>query len=314
MGSLWRFLFKIPPDETTLEKRGFRATTDAARLRLEQIGTTFVTGYHAALEERRSESLRARLERTVELEQQGFAFEGAAMALALLDLLLPGRRDRLRSFLAGPARHHSYMVHIGSGWALARLRRPPERFMTRLDPLICWLALDGYGFHEGYFHSRRSVEAREVPPRLRGYAACAFDQGLGRSIWFVEGADVAAIKKRVDSFAAERQADLWGGVGLAACYAGGVDTKALQTLGEGAGQFRPHVAQGAAFAAKARDKAGISTQQTETACKILCGLSAKEAVLWTDAAMEDLPQRGPTDTEPAYEVWRSRLRARFVEG
>jgi len=314
MGGLWRFLFKIPPDETTLKKRGFRATTDTARHRLEQIGATFVAGYHAALEEKRPESLRARLEQTVELEQQGFAFEGAAMALTLLDLLLPGRRGRLNAFLAGPADHHAYMVHIGAGWALARLRRRAEPILQKLDPLICWLALDGYGFHEGYFHSDRSVEAQEVPSRLQGYARRVFDQGLGRSLWFVEGADVRAVKARVGSFAAERQADLWSGVGLAACYAGGVATTALQTLQEEAGEFRPHVAQGAAFAAKAREKAGTSTEQTETACRILCRLPAAEAVRWTDAAMEDLPQQGPAEAEPAFEVWRARLRERFAEG
>lgn len=314
MGGLWRFLFRIPPDETTLAKRGFRETSAAARQRLEQIGTTFVTGYHAALEESRPASLRTRLEQTVEAEQQGFAFEGAAMALTLLDLLLPGKRRRLRSFLEGPAEHHAYMVHVGAGWALARLRRRTEPFLRRLDPLICWLALDGYGFHEGYFHWRRSIEARDTPRGLRGYACRAFDQGLGRSLWFVEGADVTGINRRIDSFADRRRADLWSGVGLAACYAGGVDAAALKALREAAGAFRPHLAQGTAFAAKARQRAGTSTEQTDTACRILCDLSAEEAVRRTEEAMEDLPHREPADTEPAFEVWRSRLRALFCEG
>ena len=153
----------------------------------------------------------------------------------------------------------------------------------------------------------------EYAARALGKLDTAFDPGLGRSLWFVEGADVGGIKKRIDSFAAGRQADLWGGIGLAACYAGGVDASALQALREVTGPFRPHLAQGTAFAAKARQRAGTSDEHTEAACAILCGLSAEEAVRRTDEAVEDLPHREPTDAEPAYEIWRSRLRSQFSD-
>jgi hypothetical protein len=53
---------------------------------LERIGRTFLEGYHASLEEDEPGRLVDRLD-GVEPEFRGFAFEGAAMGLALADHL-----------------------------------------------------------------------------------------------------------------------------------------------------------------------------------------------------------------------------------
>src|SRR5262249_43750809 len=155
----------------------------------------------------------------VESGERGFAFEGAAMASALLDLLALGRGRRLEGLLRGPGAAHVYMVHVGAGWALARLRRRPWSRLHGLDPLLGWLSVDGYGFHQGFFAWERFVRRQEEPRRLSAYARRAFDQGLGRSLWFVHGADVERIASSVKSFSVRRRGDLWSGVGLAATYA-----------------------------------------------------------------------------------------------
>ncbi len=314
MRRLRRLILGISPEETTLARRGFRATSPTVGQRLEEIGTTFVTGYHFALEEDRSEPLSRSLRQKVKPELQGFAFEGAAMALTLLDLLLPWRRTRLQTFIQGPAADHIYMANVGAGWAFARLHRRPRKFLAKLDPLICWLAADGYGFHEGYFSWRRSIEARKVPRGFQGYEGRAFDQGLGRSLWFVAGADTTEIERRIDAFPPGRRPDLWSGIGLAACYAGGVGADLLKTVRRASGDLWPHLAQGVAFAAKARQKAKISNKQTEVACRILCDHSVDEAVRASDQAMEDLPETGIDAPQPAYEVWRTKLRSHFSAG
>ena len=173
------------------------------------------------------------------------------MGLFMLDQLTLWRRDRLLSFLAGPGAPHVYMVYVGrAGRGPAAVSNVP-RAMARFDPLLGWLAVDGYGFHQGYFHGAdRSRHA--VPRRLSGYAARVFDQGLGRSLWFVEGADIARIAATVAKFPVARQPDLWSGVGLACAYAGGADREAIEALVASAGANEAQSAQGAAFAAKAR--------------------------------------------------------------
>ena len=277
------------------------------RGRLEEIGRTFVHGYHLALEDDRAESLATRLA-TVEAERRGFAFEGAAMALTLLDALTPWRRDRWRSLLAGAGAAHVYMMHVGAGWAAARLGGSVERFMSGKDPLLRWLVLDGLGFHEGYFHWRDAVDAHRRPGRLSGYARDAFDQGLGRSLWFVDASEPARIQRTIEGFDSDRHAQLWSGVGLASAYAGGVDRAELEALRAAAGSYLPLVAQGVAFAAKARERAGNPAPHTELACEVLCGMSARAAADITDRALPESPLDGDA---PGYEVWRRRIGARF---
>src|SRR5438067_12423646 len=92
---LRRRLFAISPEEASFSRRGFRGSDPGARERLERIGRTFVRGYRAAIGAETPRALAAELGE-VELELRGFAFEGAAMGLALLDAFTPWRRDRLR--------------------------------------------------------------------------------------------------------------------------------------------------------------------------------------------------------------------------
>ena len=304
-------MFGISLEETTVARRGFRVTDPGTRQRLELIGQTFVEGYHAALEQSKPETFACRLS-AVELEFRGFAFEGAAMGLALLDTLTPWNRTRWRAFLSGPAANHLYMVHVGVGWAAARVpwvRRNIEYRLGLLVPLLRWLAVDGYGFHEGYFYWRQYVEGQRIPEQLSGYASRAFDQGLGRSLWFSNGADVARIPLAITDFPVSRHADLWSGVGLACAYAGGVDRAAIEALAKAAGPYRSELAQGVAFAAKARQRAGNPAGHTELASEVICGMSADRAAEITDAALADLP---PDAHEPSYEVWRRRIRTHFA--
>jgi enediyne biosynthesis protein E3 len=305
--TLFKFAFGLSPSEATFERRGFRSGDGAAREHLERVGVNFLEGYNRALEDRGCDALAAALGE-VEAEFRGFAYEGAALALALLDRLIPWKRTRLRSVMKGPGAPHIYMMYVGAGWSLARLRQRLGAEVAEPNPLLRWLMLDGYGFHEGYFRWPMYVGERRPPKRLKGYARRAFDQGLGRSLWFVEGADVRRIASTIDGFPAGRRADLWSGVGLACAYAGGVGAAAVSELRQAAGDYIGEVSQGAAFAAKTRQRADNPAEHTETACRILCGLSADEAARVTDVELTGLAAEG---SKPAYEVWRERIRARL---
>ena len=298
-------MFSISPQEASVARRGFHTWDEGQRLKTEKVGTTFLEGYHSAIEEPHIEQLVLRLN-AVEGEYRGFAFEGAGMGLAILDLLTPWNRGRIDSFLSGSAAAHIYMVHVGIGWAFARIPFGMKSSFKRLDPLLRWLAIDGYGFHQGYFHWPRYVRERKRPERFKGYSARAFDQGIGRSLWFVEGADVNRIAATVSTFDTARHPDLWSGIGLACAYAGSLDRQRIETLRDSAGPHKSNLAQGAAFAAKARQRAGNPANHTELACQVLCRASADAAARITDLTLERLP----CDEEvPAYEIWRRRIEA-----
>lgn len=305
-----RGLFGIDERETHPATRGFVVSDPAVEARLTRIGKTFVAGYHGALLDPRPEPLEETLA-AVETGWRGFAAEGVGMALALVDFLTPGRSRRLAAFLDGPGRPHRYLVAVGAGWTLARVPRRVDPLLASLDDHLRWLVLDGYGFHHGYFGWRHSLERHRVPGRLAGYQRRAFDPGLGRSLWFVEGADPERIAKRIATFPPERHRDLWSGVGLACAYAGGLAPRGIGLLRDLAGPHAPDLAQGAAFAALARRDGEDPAPHTDGACSVLCGLKGAAAAELTARVEGELPAPGPyrrDDPDPLYERWRRRVR------
>ena len=308
LGQFRRRVFGLSTKAVDFQQRGFRGASPFLRQRLEQVAGAFLAGYHLALSSGSPAELEAPLA-AVDWERRGFAFEGAAMGLALLDLFTPWRRDRVRTFLRGAGDAHAYMIHVGVGWVWARAPFGFRCAQKKLDPLLGWLAFDGWGFHEGFFHWPKYIDGQPAPRKLSGYERRVFDQGLGRSFWFVNGGNAELIAQVISDFSADRQADLWSGIGLAATYAGIISEDSLQQLRAFSGQYHPQLAQGAAFAAKARQRAGNLTDYNGLATKMLCGLSAEDAAQVTDAALENLPADADV---PAYEIWRRRIQNHFA--
>lgn len=304
LGKARKTLFGIPSERAVFRRPGF---VEEAWLRFQPVAHALVEGYHATLEDSRFEALVPRLD-GVATELRGFAYEGAGMGLAALDILAPWK-NRLQTFAEGLASAHKYTLYVGMGLALARLRRPPERYLAHLDPLLCWVVVDGYGFHEGFFSWKRTVQEKRIPARLSRYACRLFDQGLGRSIWFASGALVDRVTAIVGTFPLARQADLWSGVGMACSYAGGASRSEMEILQESAGLYRTQLARGAAVAAKGRQDANNPAPHTELACQVFCGLSSADAVHILDVTSKNLPTNG---AEPAYEIWRKRTQAELA--
>ena len=228
------------------------------------------------------------------------------MGLAVSDWFSPGRR-LFDAFVAGPGKPHEYMVWVGLGWSFARLPVSPIRVLRRYNSINRWLALDGYGFHAGYFAWQKSVSLHRRPRSLAGCEAKVFDQGLGRSLWFVFGASSRRIAQSITTFDQSRRADLWSGVGLAATYAGGVNEDELRAIVRAAGIHSPSLAQGVVFAAEARRRADNAVPDSVLACQVVLGLSLSETA---DIAIRCLPEG--RDDILAYQEWRTAIQAECV--
>lgn len=302
--------FQISSEEIKFTRRGFRISQPAKVERLETIGKKFLYGYNTAITTSNINELSEKLH-FVESFYQGFAFEGAAMGVALLDNLFLRHKNLLPEFLTGVANPHIYTAYVGIGWALARLpwfryRAIPN--LSKFDSLLKWLIIDGFGFHEGYFYPRKYFQSKIFPIKLKGYARNAFVQGLGRSLWFIEGADVEKIPETIMRLPENFHADLWSGIGLACSYAGEADAEEIEKLKNSSGVNLSNLAQGAAFAARARQRAGNPSEQTDLACRMFCLCTSTEAALITDRKLENLS----SDAEiPAYEIWRQRIAREF---
>jgi hypothetical protein len=302
--------------EVDLDVRGFRPRDEDIRPALERAGHSFLDGYEIAASSSDNRELLERLE-LLDSERRGFAYEGAGMALAILDGIPLFHNHHLADLLESEGSRHVYMIYVGAGWALARLPRPRWAAATKglTDPLLRWLALDGYGFHQAYFTTSEYVVGTRDDvafpwPRedSTGYAHHAIDQGIGRALWFVEGADPGRIAARIATFADSRRPDLYAGIGLAATYARGADASVLRHLVQVAGPHAPQLAQGSVFAAEARRRAGNIVADTEVATHILTGRSVEDAA---NVATDTWPTGERAGQLPPFEVWRMSIMDRI---
>lgn len=266
--------------------------------RLDAVITSFATGYNTALSgEFDPGSLPPGL--------RGFAYEGAAMSLTILDLMTLSHGKRLRHLGMGGGERYHHLIHVGAGWAFARMRLRPWRAIRFGRPVVRWLAWDGYGFHQAFFAPVKVFRDLRPsgPPSVQGIC----DQGAGRALWFYSGADPVLIDRIIRRFPAERRPQLWAGIGLAAAYTGAQRPDALNVLIERAGDLRGHLAQGAAFAAKAHMLAARSTDAVPVSVAgsvwTLTGASPDRVARWTDDALTGL-----MDTPHGYENWRAEIR------
>ncbi|WET83228.1 DUF1702 family protein [Amycolatopsis sp. QT-25] len=313
-GSLRRLVLAPSLASVGFSGRGFAIEMNEATRRMEAVPQSVVCGFEWGIETRGLDELERRLE-LIEPDLRGFAYEGAAMALTVLDATAGGTRTR--DLLSGRGSRHLLLAYIGVGFAMARLPRMlwrkvlPDLEASIFHPTMCWLAVDGYGFDLAYFGKRRWIDRQEVPKPYpwQGapeYFLRAVDQGIGRALWFVHGGRPANVSPAVGAFAAHRRADLWAGVGLAAAFAGGCATDELAALALAAGEYRADLSVGCVFAVRARALAGHTPPHTEAAARALTGAGLDELVEIADTTAVG---EGTAD-EPAYERWRQRIKQR----
>jgi hypothetical protein len=301
----------LKPGAVDLSARGLAPPPSASRSAFEALQAhahSFADGYNAAVSSDWPSGFLRRLDHAP-AGRTGFWVEGAAMSSTVLDALTP-RPSRLPLLLRTAGTAHGYLIHVGVGWAAARLRGLRPRTRSELDPLLRWLLWDGLGFARGFFDPRRHL-LELVPPRAGGgYAARVADQGLGRCVWFYSAAQPDRVCELVEAFPPGRQPDLWSGIGLAATYAGGCPAATLGAMLERAAPFRAHLAQGAVFGATARLSADELWPDTAEISQRLCGLSPSDAGRLADEA-----RRGCSEgTADDYERWRRRVREAVTAG
>jgi len=270
-------LMGVSLDEVRFTNRGFPLSTPEKTRYLESIAETFLVGYHRVIETANRAAVAETLETKVEQPMRGFAYEGAAMGFTIFDLITPWKRSRLADFVNREGDPHHYMSIVGAGWAYARLKRKLDAGLDDLDPVFGWLVMDGFGFHEGFFYWETHYQKQVIPSHMSNYTRRVFDQGLGRALWFVGGADIPKIEKMICDFPPERRPDFWAGVGLAATYAGGVTAEEIRDLQRAASEHRGELGQGSVFAAAARVRAGNVCEHNVIACDILANMTPHQA-------------------------------------
>ncbi|MCW5691799.1 MAG: DUF1702 family protein [Pseudolabrys sp.] len=293
-----RRLFHLSPRQAEFSTRGFTAKNSNKRQALEAAGQAFIGGYNSALA---ATDLSDILEHIAGAAPtlRGFHSEGAAMGVAIADAMSL-RHPQLPAYIAATERDFTYLAHVGAGWALARTPWRRAAILAPLDPVHRWLAYDGLGFHDAYFSQPRIATGwRRITD---GYAARAYDQGIGRAIWFVAGGDVEPAARIIAALPPPRHSDLWSGVGLAMAYAGPASDGDLRAALTAAGAHAAAFAQGVAFACEARARAQFIPANTDNAAHAVWHSDAGVVARLVRDRRGRLPE---TDgAVPRYEMWR----------
>ncbi|MGA5299655.1 DUF1702 family protein [Nucisporomicrobium flavum] len=300
----WRRVLRLPPSMVDFERRGFRTGPAQTRTVLEAAARTFLEGYHAELATRPGEPPELS---AVPPDRRGFAAEGAAMAAVLLDSLRPAGAPRSAALHAAHDDRYAYLIHVGAGWALAKLRRNRLGRVGAGAPLLRWLAYDGMGFCTAFFAGPRALRRWSHHPGTCPATCDIRYQGFGRALWFRACGDPSAVAASVAALPVRHRDDAWSGVALAATYAGGVADRTYAELYDRAAGHRDALAQGCAFGAEAWRLCAYAPPHAAVAAEVLTGGPPERAAGWTWAARRglDLPGADAGD----YRAWRQRVQA-----
>ena len=271
-------------------------------LRTEKIKTIFQSSKEFCNKEDDLAIIISHLENT-DPEFRSIAYEGASMALALKDLAAGNTLNHWRSLLEGPGSKHAVQAHAGLGWAFAEQGSSPLPFFETLGPLMPFCVLNGCGYYDGIFKQRQTIKNKKIPEAFHGQLLEAYDQGIGRSLWYSCNGNETKISEIIQTFSSDRHPALWRGIGIACIYVGGCDEIKLRSLLSCAGNYHTQLAVGAIFVARSRIQANTLTPDVELACRVWCNLSTQEALLLNLKSEPDV-YSNPHD---AYAMWISQM-------
>ena len=309
LGPIRKQILGLGLHEATFAARGFDTDTPA-RGRLEEVAKTVIYGYNAALEITGGEEDIVALTNRTKPELQGFLSEGLAMGLFARGRFSLGNSLAFWNFARRNGGQHEYMSYVGAGLAVGVFGSSYRKFIERACPLCGSLVLDGIGFYYAMFKTKRGIHQQYVPASIardRFYQG-RYDNGLGRAVWFYAGGDPGKVAATIAAFPAERQADIWSGIGLACTYAGGVSEEQIWQLAELSGQYRAYLGQGCFLAAHTRHRAGNPREDSSTEL-ILTGHDSAACHREGLAIRERLLGKREVDGRPSFLLLLEQVRA-----
>ena len=321
-GRVRHLAFRQSPRDASFARHGFPGQSSPSRAHLEHVIETFITGFNLALESPDHTALTHQLDTSYAQPYLGFAYEGVGLWLAISDLLMPWSDSRLAWFTKTVAPRHDFIAMVGAGFAVARLPfglARLESYQRALDPFTAWCVADGVGFHDGFFHWRRYRSgSKPAPMGLHPQNRALFDAGVGRSLWWVYGAEPESIAAAIDRFDVTRRPEMWTGIGTALVYAGGHQPGCEDRLLALAGVNRVDLLTGITLGANMRHKGGNPAPWTDTVCASVMRCPVAEVSSWVDqevaAYLDSWDGRAQSMREGCYLELRARLAARLGEG
>ena len=243
-----------------------------------------------------------------DIEFRSIAYEAASMCIALNDFKIHQELSKWFDFIDKSGTSHATQIHVGLGWALAQNEINPAPILLQLDPMMRYRILDGYGYCEGIFRRKKSILNQQKPEFTDPAASSAYDQGLGRSFWYLNNGAIAGAKTMLHKFPAERRADLWRGMGIAIAYVGGCSEAVLHEIAIAAETYKPQLLTGTAMALISRHYAAFISEDTAFTATILISKSIEKIISMNEILRSSMELK----SEDAYVKWIGQLELLFA--
>jgi enediyne biosynthesis protein E3 len=221
-------------------------------------------------------------------EFRSVAFEAASMAIAASDFQQSEivQASLWKDFYSVHKVLYEVQLLTGFGWALASHQKKPADFLNQFDSLSAIRILDGYGYYYGLLRSRMCIADMQIPEDIHNDLQFAFDQGLGRRMWYIGKGDLERLMAMLKKFPEERKANLWRGIGTASAFVGGIDLKMYDELGRLSGNHKKQLTIGKLFAIRSRMQAKSITESIKIGCGTLTGFNLETAYQFTEDAKQ----------------------------
>lgn len=204
---------------------------------IETVVSTFQKGLSLSEQEFGLDELISKLNQ-FEPRYRSVAFEGASMGVAIQNSL--GTWNKY----AKAAEKHATQVHIGLGWAIAEGQMNLASTLSEIEPDFQVKVLDGYGYWHGLFRRRLTIRTQTIPKNITSEYQSGFDQGIGRTIWYITKGEVAKVVNIINHFSEDRRANLWQGIGVASTYVGGCSDELIGELKSASSEFKKNFETG----------------------------------------------------------------------
>jgi len=236
--------------------------------RMQQIQSAFLEAKEFALLANQKEQLSDFLS-AISGDFSSVSFEGVSMGLAINSYNKTKTLSEWNWLIEKYSAVHTSQIYVGLGWAIAELGIDPTTIVSDLNSASGYRVMDGVGYYHGILRRRAAVERQLIPDIVSISLLPAYDQGLGRSLWYNAGGEIERVLQKIGLFPKDRTPAFWRGLGVAITYVGGTSDKGIEAIRGASKSNLAHLKYGALMALLSRKKAGTSCEDSSAIVRCL---------------------------------------------
>lgn len=197
------------------------------------------------------------------------AFEAASFVIAQKSIQNKNNLNDWSVFIKATKGLHDSQVHVGLGWALASLHADIDLYTSTIRPLMRSRVIDGYGYYYALFRRRVAIRLAQIPSEITNEQEASFNQGIGRSLWYLAEANLSKLERYLDLIPKTRHSDVWRGIGIAYTYVGGSNLSIENKIVSLTNEYHIDFLCGIALTLYSREKSGLLLDNSITIGKNL---------------------------------------------